>query len=315
MGCMCRMAVSQFTATRSGNLPKVSNRLRDSLFIALQRALPARLLARGIYAATRSRNRSLKNLLIRGFVRLYDVDLSEAAAPAPAGYESFNAFFTRALRPGARPLDPEPTAILSPADGVIQQIGALQGDDILQVKGMSYSAAELLGGDPEQAARYRDGSFATIYLAPFNYHRVHMPLTGRILRMTHVPGELWSVNATTAARVPRLFARNERVVCECAAAWGSFVVVLVGALNVGSVSTAWAGEVLPRRGGAARWDYPSDASATRLERGAVMGQFNMGSTVVVLLPPGAAQWRAGLEAGMSVRVGQSLGRLLATARA
>ncbi len=288
----------------------MSSPLRESLFIALQRMLPARLLARLVYRATRSRRPWLKDLLIRGFVRLYAVDISEAGAPVPAGYASFNAFFTRTLRPGARPLAADPLALLSPADGTIQQVGSIRGDEILQVKGLYYTTSELLGGDAGRAARYQDGCFVTIYLAPWNYHRVHMPLTGRVERMSHVAGELWSVNATTAARVPRLFARNERVVCHCAAPWGPFAVVLVGALNVGSVSTAWAGEVLPRRGGGTHWDYPPEVAVTRLGRGDILGQFNMGSTVVLLLPPGAVRWREGLAAGDRVRVGESLGRLL-----
>lgn len=286
--------------------------VRDSLFILFQRLLPARLLCRVVHRATRSRNRPFKDALIRGFVRLYDVDVAEAEHPVPGGYASFNDFFTRALRAGARPADPDPAAVASPADGRIQQVGCLAGDAILQVKGTTFSAAELLG-DPAAAARYHDGCFATIYLAPFNYHRVHMPLAGRITRMTHVPGELWSVNAATAANVPGLFARNERLVCHCEAPWGPFAVVLVGALNVGSISTAWAGEVLPRAAdGITHWDYPAGDPALDLARGALLGQFNMGSTVVMLLPRGVARWRDGLAAGDEVRVGRGLGTLAAS---
>jgi phosphatidylserine decarboxylase len=280
-----------------------------SLFIVLQRIIPARTLGLYVYALARSRNRLLKNLLIRGFVRLYDVDTSEAALPVPGGYASFNDFFTRSLKPGARPLDPDPASIVSPADGRIQQIGILRGDEILQVKGMSYSAGELLG-DAAEAERYRDGAYATIYLAPYNYHRVHMPATGRVLRMVHLPGELWSVNATTVMRVPGLFARNERLACHCEGTYGPFAVVLVGALNVGSISTAWAGEVLPRAERTmTRWHYAAADTATHLERGAVLGQFNMGSTVIVLLPATAA-WRSALAAGDTVRTGMALGRYI-----
>lgn len=287
---------------------------RENSFIALQRVLPARLLGRVVHAVTRSRNPLLKNLLIRGFVRLYSVDVSEAERDVPAGYASFNEFFTRALQPGARPIDARPDSVLSPADGTVQQIGYLTGSDILQVKGQHYSAVELLAGGAEAAAPYLDGAFATIYLAPYNYHRVHMPATARIVRMTHVPGELWSVNATTAARVPGLFARNERLVCHCLAPWGPFAVVLVGALNVGSVSTAWAGDVLPRRSREiGYWDYTAEDIGTTLPRGAVLGQFNMGSTVVVLLPRGAARWHETFVAGGTVRVGQALGQLLGAA--
>ncbi|MBW7929756.1 MAG: phosphatidylserine decarboxylase [Gammaproteobacteria bacterium] len=289
----------------------MSTALRASLFIALQKLLPARFLARLVYAATRSRTVWFKNLLIRGFLRLYAVDVAEAAAPVPAGYESFNAFFTRALKPAARPLATDPAAILSPADGIIQQIGDIDEDRILQVKGMDYRLGELLGSEADGVAAYRNGSFITIYLAPSDYHRVHMPLAGRVTGMSYVAGELWSVNASTAARVPRLFARNERVICHCLAPWGPFAVVLVGALNVGSVSTVWAGEVLPRRGGSTHWDYPGTGSSIELGRGELLGQFNMGSTVIVLLPPGVARWQAGLQAGAPVRMGQMLGQRLA----
>jgi phosphatidylserine decarboxylase len=286
-------------------------RLRQSLFIALQWVLPARLIGRGVHAITRSRKRLVKTLMIRAFVRLYGVDVSEAAESVPAGYDSFNAFFTRALKPGVRPLDPDPRALVSPADGTIQQIGRLRGDEILQVKGISYSAVALLGAGPELAPRYRDGSFVTIYLAPRHYHRVHMPAAGRIVRMTHVPGALWSVNKTTTERVSGLFARNERLVCHCQARWGPFAVVLVGALNVGSISTAWAGEVLPRRAHEiTHWDYPSAEAAIDLARGALLGQFNMGSTVVVLLPEGAAVWRREVAASTEVRAGMALGHLI-----
>lgn len=283
--------------------------IRDSLFIALQRALPARLIARGVRAATRSQNPILKNLLIGKFVRHFGVDVAEAERPVPEGYDSFNAFFTRALKAGARPIDPDPASIVSPADGTIQQIGAMRGDELLQAKGITYSAAELFGCE-STAARFHNGAFVTVYLAPRNYHRVHMPLAGRVRRMTHVPGELWSVNATTAARVPRLFARNERLICYCDAGWGPFAVILVGALNVGSISTVWAGEVLPRRErNSSHWDYEEKDPRTELARGATLGQFNMGSTVIVLLPPAVAVWRPDLRAGDSVRTGMALGSI------
>jgi phosphatidylserine decarboxylase len=280
------------------------------LLVALHRLLPARLLGRLVHWLTRIRTPILKNALIRTFVRLYAVDTRDAAAPVPHGYPSFNAFFTRELTPGARPVDPDDQAIVCPADGTIQQIGNLSGAEILQVKGLAYGAGELLGSDID-ADRYRDGSFATIYLAPWNYHRVHMPLTGRILSMRHVPGELWSVSPRSAAAVPRLFARNERLICHCEGTGYPFAVVLVGALNVGSISTVWAGEVLPsatRTG--SEWNYASPGQpGITLERGAQLGWFNMGSTVIVLLPASVARWADGLRAGGAVRVGMTLGRL------
>ncbi len=276
------------------------------LYIALQRIVPARLLGRLVHAVTRSRNRLLKNLLINAFVRIYPVDTGEAGAAVPQGYDSFNAFFTRSLRAGARPRDPDPAALLSPADGTIQQIGTLRGHKILQVKGIDYDVTRLLG-DGSDANRYCDGSFATVYLAPWNYHRVHMPASGRLCGMRHIAGQLWSVNATTAGRVPGLFVRNERLVCHFESDWGPFAVVLVGALNVGSISTAWAGDVLPRRGPAVtEWDY-SGNRRLRLSRGELLGQFNMGSTVIVLLPAGCVTWNADLVAGHPVRACAGIG--------
>jgi phosphatidylserine decarboxylase len=290
----------------------MSGRAAASLLIALQRVLPARTLGLYIYALARSRNRPLKNLLINGFVWLYGVDTREAGRPVPDGYVSFNDFFTRGLRPGARPVDPDPATVVSPADGRIQQIGLIHEGEILQVKGTRYSAGELLGGDELAARAYRDGAFVTIYLAPYNYHRVHMPLGGRIVRMSHVPGELWSVNETTVERVPRLFARNERLVCHCEGPSGPFAVVLVGALNVGSISTAWAGEVLPRAERTiTTWHYAAADPGTQIERGSVLGQFNMGSTVIVLLPAGVANWRSELAAGDTLRTGMAIGYLCA----
>jgi phosphatidylserine decarboxylase len=237
------------------------------------------------------------------------VDTAEAVLPTPQGFASFKDFFTRALRPGARPADPDPAAIVSPADGTIQQIGPIADDQLLQVKGQTYGLAELFGGDRDALRTYRGGAFATIYLAPWNYHRVHMPLGGRVLAMNYLPGALWSVNAATARQVPGLFARNQRLICHCAGRPGAFAVILVGAMNVGSISTAWAGEVLPRTPRRAeRWDYAHADPALDLPRDALLGQFNLGSTVIVVVPPGVAQWDPGLAAGMRVRVGQRLGR-------
>jgi phosphatidylserine decarboxylase len=287
------------------------NTPQDRLFVTLQRLLPARLLGRAVHALSRSRNRLLKDALIRGFVRLYDVDVAEAALPTPQGFASFNDFFTRALRPGARPPDPEPAAVVSPADGTIQQIGRIEDDQLLQVKGQTYGLAELFGGDTDALRTYRGGAFATIYLAPWNYHRVHMPLGGRVHAMNYVPGALWSVNAATASQVPGLFARNERLICHCKGPGGAFAVILVGAMNVGSISTVWAGEVLPRTPRRAqRWDYGGSDPRLDLPRSALLGQFNLGSTVIVVVPRGAVEWDPGMAAGMTVRVGRRLGRCL-----
>jgi phosphatidylserine decarboxylase len=277
------------------------------LFVVPQRLLPARLMRRGVHALSRCRNRAVKNALIRAFVWLYDVDVTEAAHPVPDGYASFNAFFTRALKTGARRPDPDPAAVLSPADGTLQQIGQIDGEQLLQVKGITYSLTALFGGDAESCQRYSDGAFATIYLAPYNYHRVHAPLNGRVLGMTYVPGRLWSVNAATVRRVPGLFARNQRLICHCEGQHGPFALILVGAMNVGSISTAWTGELEPRAE-PQHWSYAATDPAVQLSRGGLLGQFNLGSTVIIVVPPDAVTWEAGFSAGARVQVGQRLGR-------
>ncbi|MDJ0929137.1 MAG: archaetidylserine decarboxylase [Gammaproteobacteria bacterium] len=278
------------------------------LYILLQRLLPAFALGRFVHWLSRRRNPWLKNLLIRGFIRLYAVDTAEAERSVPDGYASFNDFFTRRLKTGARPVDPAPEALSCPADGRIHAAGQIRDGQLLQAKGMYFETAELCG-DPSLAAAYSEGSFVTVYLAPYNYHRVHAPLSGTLRSMQYLPGARLAVNQTTAAAVPRLFSRNERLACHFDADWGPFTVVLVGALNVASISTAWAGEVLPLAPRHARsWSYP-DASGPRLQRGDELGHFNLGSTVILLLPPDTIQLDAGLRDGETVRVGQRLGRL------
>jgi phosphatidylserine decarboxylase len=284
--------------------------VRARLFVALQYLLPHHFISRLAYRITRSRVPLVKNALIRSFVSNFHPDMSEAEQPDPLQYESFNAFFTRALRAQARPPDPDPAVLVSPVDGAVSQIGRLDGSWLVQAKGHAYTLESLLAADLSWAERFRGGAFATLYLAPFNYHRVHMPLRGALRAAWYVPGQLFSVNATTTAGVPGLFARNERVVCVFGHEALTFAVVLVGALLVGSIATVWHGEVTPRavRGCA---DLPLDASraALNLEKGAELGRFNMGSTVILLLPPGSGEWLPGLAPGSSVRVGQALARL------
>jgi phosphatidylserine decarboxylase len=282
------------------------------LIVALQYLLPQHLLTQLVHALTRSRVRWLKNALIGSFVRRFHPDMHDAVQPDPFGYESFNAFFTRALRADARPADPDPAAVVSPVDGTVSQLGQLDGSWLVQAKGHAYTLESLLAGEGGSWAEgFRDGSFATLYLAPANYHRIHMPLAGTLRAAWYVPGQLFSVNATTAARVPGLFARNERVVCVFAAGQLVFALVLVGALFVGSMSTVWHGEVTPRR--------PRECTALplatghmslALARGAEVARFNMGSTVILLLPPGKSAWRAALARGSPLRVGEMLGRVM-----
>lgn len=273
------------------------------LLIALQRLLPVYLLGRLVHGLSRLRTAWFKNACIRGFARLYPVNLDEAAAPVPDGYPSFNAFFARTLKPGARPQDPAPGAITCPADGRVQQSGALLDGQLLQVKGMTYSAAQLLG-DANAANAFRNGWFLTVYLAPQDYHRVHAPMAGTLRDMIYVPGNRLSVNEATASAVPALFARNERLVCLYEGQAGPFALVLVGALNVASISTSWAGEVLPRAPRAIRrWHYPGRAGI-EVVRGDEIGHFNLGSTVILLLPPDTSMPEEGLAPGQTLRVGQ-----------
>ncbi|HUO83050.1 MAG TPA: archaetidylserine decarboxylase [Gammaproteobacteria bacterium] len=278
----------------------------------IQYPLPQHLISRLVHRAARARARWWKNALIRAFVRGYAVELAEAAVPDPSAYESFNDFFTRALKPGARPLPADPDALISPADGELARFGSVVDGTLMQAKRHWFRLDELLGGDPALAARFAGGPFATLYLAPRDYHRVHAPLSGRLCEMILVPGRLFSVNDTTARVVPRLFCRNERVVTVFETDAGPLAVVLVGALCVGSIETVWAGEVTPGSGRALRrWVYPaSGTGAVQLERGAELGRFNMGSTVIVLLAQGRAAWRADLREGAVMHVNQALGRVL-----
>ena len=269
--------------------------------------LPHRLLSALARRLAYSRNRRLSRWLIDGVTRRFGVDLGEAAQSDPRAYDSFNAFFTRALREGVRTPDPDPRALLMPADGRISQCGAIEDGRIFQAKGQSFTAAELLA-DAEAARPYADGLFATVYLSPRDYHRVHMPWSGRLLETVHVPGRLFSVGPAAVRHVPRLFARNERLVCHFETEFGPMAVVMVGALLVSGVETVWGGVEIPQYGRVvtAR-DYRGAGIA--LERFAEMARFNYGSTVIVLLPRGVATLAPGLTAESPVRLGQRLATL------
>lgn len=274
-------------------------------FIILQYILPHRLLSRIVFHATRWTWAPWKDFLIRLITRRYRVDMSEAAEPDIAAYPHFNAFFTRALKPGARPLAADPRALLCPADGRISQSGPIHDGRIFQAKGQAFTAAELLG-DESAAVPYRDGHFVTVYLSPRDYHRVHMPLTGKLLSTLHVPGRLFSVAPLAVQSIPRLFARNERLVCHFEGEHGPFAVVLVGALLVSSVSTVWGDLEIPPYASSIRTrDYR--AGDIRLQRGAELGRFNMGSTVIVLLPRDGGILSASLQPEQAVQVGQAIG--------
>ena len=276
----------------------------ERAFIGLQYLLPQHILSRWVGMLAESRIGFIRAALIRMFLNRYAVDLAEAARPEPASYASFNDLFTRRLRAGARPPDPDPRAALCPADGTVSQAGGIAGDTLLQAKGIDYSAAALLGGDVALAAEFAGGDFATIYLAPHNYHRVHMPLAGTLRIARFIPGDLFSVNAKTAASVPGLFARNERIACVFDTTSGPMAVVLVGALFVGSMSLVWAGRIYAE--GRRPRDLPARDSLVALERGAELGCFNMGSTVVVLFAPAGPTLVEGIACGRAVRVGERL---------
>lgn len=275
--------------------------------ILLQTILPHRFLSRLVLWGTRWTFAPWKNFLIRRVVRSYRVDLDEAQTADFRAYRHFNAFFTRALKPGARPQPAAAEAIACPADGRISQAGAITDGRILQAKGQTFTAAELLG-DAAAAAPYADGSFVTIYLSPRDYHRVHMPLAGTLLETVHIPGRIFSVAPFAVAAISRLFARNERLVCHFQGEHGPFAVVLVGALLVSGIETVWGGvEVPPYASVVTRRDWRGRGIA--LARGAELGRFNMGSTAIVLLPATLGRFDPGLGAEQPVRVGERLGHL------
>lgn len=271
------------------------------LFALIQYPLPHHLLSRLVGRLAECRTPWLKNALVRRFIRQFKVDMSEATNPDPTAYATFNDFFTRELKADARPLG---EGILSPADGRLSQFGPVEAGQLFQAKGHRFSAMELLGDDGEAARRYLGGSFATVYLSPSDYHRVHMPLAGTLTEMVYVPGRLFSVNAATTEHVPNLFARNERLVCHFDTEQGPMVMVLVGAMIVAAIETVWAGQITPLpRGGVQRIRFDTPV---HLERGAEMGRFKLGSTVVMALSEPVA-FADGLEPGAKVQMGQSLG--------
>jgi phosphatidylserine decarboxylase len=282
--------------------------MKDRLFILSQYLLPHHLLSRLIGCAAECKTAWFKNRLIGWFAKQYQVNMSEAQVEDLNAFAHFNDFFTRALKEGARPLDSTPNAVLCPADGAVSQLGKIEQGRVFQAKGHSYSVIELLGGDSQRAAAFMGGDFATIYLSPKDYHRVHMPLTGTLREMIYVPGRLFSVNQTTAENVPELFARNERVVCLFDTERGPMAVVLVGAMVVASIETVWAGLVTPPKRTLKTFSYDEAARAPiTLEKGAEMGRFKLGSTAIVLFGPEQVQWTDSLTANSPVQMGQRLG--------
>lgn len=278
-----------------------------------QYLLPQHALSRLVRRATRVRWRPWKDALIRWFIRRYDVDMSLAAEPDPVRYACFNDLFTRALRNDVRPLAREPDAVLAPVDGTVSIAGEVRGTSLVQAKGREYTLAELFAGDEAMAASFDDGACCTLYLAPRDYHRVHMPLAGVLRETRAVPGALFAVNPASSRRIPRLYARNERLVCLFDTAAGSMAVILVGALLVGCIETVWGGIHAPDRRGQPRVRRYDAGDGVALPRGAELGRFNMGSTVIVLFQRGRVRWAPALTAGAGVRMGTAIGRVLAGA--
>lgn len=290
-------------------------RLRDQLFIYLQYCLPQHALSRLVGYLAASKIPWLKDRLIKTFSHFFAVDMSEAIPNDPEKYASFNEFFTRPLKPGARPIDPDPTIIVSPADGAISELGLIQNNPdtsdsnssvLIQAKGHYYSLQALLANDKKLTEQFANGAFATIYLSPKDYHRVHMPFTGTLTKTIYVPGNLFSVNQTTANNVPGLFARNERLICIFDTAIGPMAVILVGAMIVAGIETVWGGQVAPQPKSPTHMDISKPIT---LAKGDEMGRFKLGSTAIVLFPKDTASWNNTLSNGSAVRLGESLGNI------
>ena len=280
----------------------------DAIKVLPQYALPQHTLSKLMSYITHSENKALKNWCINTVIKHYGVNMAEALEENPAVFKSFNHFFTRELKPEARPLTMETNAIACPADGAVSQAGNITDGKIFQAKGMSFTAVDLLGGDEERAKPFEDGVFATIYLSPKDYHRLHMPLTGTLKEMVHIPGKLFSVNTATTRSVPGLFARNERVAAIFDTEAGPMALVLVGAIFVSSIETVWHGVVTPPTvPSVGTWYYHHKPII--LNKGDEMGRFNMGSTIIVLLGKDKVQWESGFKADELVKLGELIGRL------
>jgi len=279
--------------------------LAGRAFVWLQYMLPHHAISRLVLAATRVKTAWFKNTLISGFLRLYAVNMSDAQTVDPLGFATFNEFFTRALKPTARTVAQSSEIVVSPVDGTVSECGAITADRLLQAKSQDYRLADLLAGQEWRRA-FEGGTFCTIYLAPYNYHRIHMPARGKLLSTVYVPGRLFSVNATTARHVPRLFARNERVLTLFETAFGKMAVILVGALNVGGMATVWTGDITPAP---RRRITVLPQTDLILDKAAELGRFNMGSTVIVLFEPDRVNLAPQLHAGSRVRFGEELARV------
>ncbi|VUD40676.1 Phosphatidylserine decarboxylase proenzyme [Thalassocella blandensis] len=281
--------------------------MKSFLFITLQYLVPHHLLSRFVGWFAHTKIQWIKSLFIHKFIGHFHVDMSEAEREDPDSYENFNDFFCRALKPSARKIDHASLAFVSPADGTISQLGAINEQRIFQAKGHEFTCEELLGGDTENAQLFHNGQFATIYLSPKDYHRLHMPIDGKLLKMTYIPGELFSVNPTTVDHVPNLFARNERVACIFETSIGPVALVLVGAMIVASIETVWSGQVAPFNHDVQQFFYTN--RDIFLKKGEEMGRFKLGSTIVVLTPSDTIEWQNSLTAESPVRMGEAIAQI------
>ena len=280
--------------------------VKEKLFAAIQYVLPHHLISRAVHYFVECEITWFKVALIRWIIKHYDVDMSEAQHQNPEDFIHFNDFFTRPLKEGARPLPEDKTFAVSPADGAISQIGDIKNGRVFQAKGHDYSLIELLGGDAELGQEFMGGKFATIYLSPRDYHRIHTPVSGKLRQMIHVPGRLFSVNQGTVENIPRLFARNERVVSIFDTEHGPMAVIMVGAINVASIETVWSGLVTPKRGQVETSSYGSAAQNIELQCGDEMGRFKLGSTAIVLFGEKQMEWLENWKSGMTIKMGEAL---------
>jgi phosphatidylserine decarboxylase len=281
---------------------------KDQLFAFAQHITPQKTLSRAIGKIAECENSWVKNTFISQFVKKYQVDMSEAINSDPLSYRNFNDFFTRAIRPELRPICVEDNGIACPADGAVSQLGKIEHGTLFQAKGHHYSLTTLLGGDASLSNQFLGGSFATVYLSPKDYHRVHMPLTGKLTKMIHIPGKLFSVNKVTAEQIPNVFARNERTVCLFDTEAGPMAVILVGAMIVASIETVWAGQVTPFNKNVVTWDY-EELNNIEIKKGEEMGRFKLGSTAIVLFGKDAVNWEESLQAETPTKMGMHFGKI------
>ena len=281
---------------------------KDQLFAFAQHITPQKTLSRTIGRIAECENTWVKNTFINQFIKKYQVDMSEAVNSDPLSYRNFNDFFTRAIRSELRPICEQKNGIACPADGAVSQLGEIEHGTLLQAKGHTYSLTSLLGGDASLSNQFLGGSFATVYLSPKDYHRVHMPLTGKLTKMIHIPGKLFSVNKVTAEQIPSVFARNERTVCIFDTEAGPMAVILVGAMIVASIETTWAGQVTPFNKNVVTWDY-SELNKIEIKKGEEMGRFKLGSTAIVLFGKDAAKWEESIQAETPTKMGMHFGQI------